>query len=257
MKNFYFILTIVFASALQLICCGDICPSKYILELPKPPESWVSLLGEPCWRIEWFTPNGEKQTADLQSGESLEVEIPTTLANPVIALPYWQKHNLGPGIFMPAGAIFPFDAEKGTIRLTWEAGHDAVFYNEMSLANNEKPAKISANFDWVRFRELFQSDALGEDVRKDPWLVNWRFAAEKTISGNFDKRRLVPEKTETKKIPVPSGTWYGTSPFAEPLIIENGKNASFPVRSGINVWVSKEGILWVNGKIWILSLIKN
>jgi len=248
---------IILVSALQLVCCGDICPSKYVLELPKPPESWVSLLGEPCWRIEWLTPNGEGKTADLHPGEGLEVEIPTTWANPVIARPYWERHNLGPGIFMPAGALFPFDVKNGVIRLSWAAGHDAVFYDELSIANNEKPAKIPANFDWIRFREFFQSDALGEDVRKDPWLIDWRSVAEKTISGNFDKRRFVPEKTEIKKIPVPYGTWYGTSPFAEPLSFENGESSfvesSFPIRPGFNVWVNKSGILRVSGNIWIFS----
>jgi len=256
MKNLYFLFTTVFVSALQLVCCGDLCPSKYTLELPKTPQFWVSLLGEPCWQVEWTAPNGENRTAELKSGENLEVEIPTTWANPIIARPYWPGHNLSPGVFMPAGALFPFDAEKEAIRLRWEAGHDVVFYQELALADGKNPVKIPANFDWSRFRELFSSGVLGEDVRKDPWLVNWRSVAEKTISGNFDRRRLVPEKTEAKKIPVPSGTWYGTSPFAEPLSFNNDE-AVFPIRPGVNVWVGSGGILQVNGSTWILTKLNN
>jgi len=252
MKNFYFKLTIVLVLALKLASCGDLCPSKYTLELPNPPQSWVSLLGEPCWQVEWMNPNGEKQTVELKSGENLEVEIPINWANPVISWPYWPKHNISPGIFMPAGALFPFDTEKDTLRLSWSAGHEVVFYQELAMVNNQKITKIPANFDWPRFRELFQSETLNEEVRKNPWLVNWRSVAEKTISGNFDKRRLVPEKTELKKIPVPSGPWYGTSPFAQPLLFENNE-AIFPIRSGVNVWVSSDGILQVNGNIWMLT----
>jgi len=256
MKNFYFLFTTVFVSALQLVSCGDICPSKYTLELPNPPESWVSLLGEPCWQVEWFDQNGENRRAELKSGENLEVEIPITWANPIIARPYWSEHSLNSEIFMPAGALFPFDAKKDTIRLSWEAGHDAVFYTELALANEQNSSKIPANFDWVRFRELFSSGVLGEEVRKDPWLVDWRSVAEKTISGNFDRRRLVPEKTEQKAIPVPSGIWYGTSPFAQPIMVENSEGI-FPVRPEINVWISSNGILWANSDTWMLYKLKN
>jgi hypothetical protein len=263
MKNFNLKLTTVFALAFQLVCCGDLCPSRYVIELPKPPESWVSALGQPDWRIEWFGSNGENRTAELKSGEKMEIELQVTWINPVIAWPYWPEHNLAPEVFMPAGALFPFDTEKGAIRLNWEAGHDVVFYRELALAadNEKNPSKIPANFDWPRFRELFQSDALSEAVHKDPWLVNWRSVAEKTISANFDRRRLTAEKTESKALPVSSGPWYGTSPFSEPLSFANDgavENAVviFPVRPGVNLWISAEGILRVNGNTWMLTKIR-
>jgi len=257
MKNSNFKLTIVFVLALQLICCRDLCPSKFVLNLPKPPEIWVSLLGEPCWRIEWFAPNGQKQTADLQSTGNFEVELPVTWTNPVIAWPYWPVHNLNPGLFMPAGAFFPFNIEENTLHLSWETGPDVVFYMELALAcvKEQNPSKTPSNFDWPRFRELFHDETLSMEVREDPWLVNWRSAAEKTVSANFDKRRLVPEKTEPINIPVPPGTWYGTSPFAKPLLFEDAV-VTFQTRPGINLWVSADGILRVNGKTWVFNKIK-
>jgi len=257
MKKLYFILTSVLLSALQLVSCGDLCPSKYTLELPTPPEAWVSLLGEPCWQVEWIGTDGESRRAELKSGEKLEVEIPITWANPIIARPYWSNQNLNPGVFMPAGALFPFDAEKDAIRLTWEAGHDAVFYMELiAVLDGKKSSKIPANFDWPRFRELFKSDVLNEAVRKDPWVVNWRSIAEKTISGNFDRRRLVPQETKQKAIPVPSGIWYGTSPFAEPITVENGEGI-FPVHNEVDVWISSNGVLRANSNTWMLYKLKN
>jgi len=137
MKNFYFLFTTVFVSALQLVSCGDICPSKYTLELPNPPESWVSLLGEPCWQVEWFDQNGENRRAELKSGENLEVEIPITWANPIIARPYWSEHSLNSEIFMPAGALFPFDAKKDTIRLVGKRGTTLFFTRSLPLPMNK------------------------------------------------------------------------------------------------------------------------
>jgi hypothetical protein len=253
MKTLNFKLTTVFVLVLQLFCCKEVCLSKYALELPKPPESWVSLLGEPCWLIEWIAPDGQNKRAEITNGSKIEIEIPVTWTNPVFAWPYWPQHNLAFGIFMPAGALFPFDAKKNAIRLSWEAGPDVVFYRELSIANEQKLSKIPANFDWLRFRELFHEETLDGEVCEDPWLVNWRSAAEKTISGNFDKRRLVSEKTESRTIPVPHGPWYGTSPFTKPLSFANNEAAVFQIRSGLNLWVSADGILRVNGNTWVFT----
>ena len=244
--------------------CKEICPSVYFLEFPKAPKAWVSLLGEPHWRVEWYNPESVKQTADVMPGKSLVIEIPAEWANPVTAWPYWPLHNLTPGLFKPAGAIFPFDTEDGGISLSWEAGPDAFFYWELVSANKQNYSRLPANFDWPRFRELFKTDKLKEAVREDPWLINWRNAAEKTASGNFDTRRLVPEASVFKNIPVSSalpdylpGTqsifWHGTSPFMPPLYFKEDEPSVFPVRPGINIWISAAGILRVNGNVWVFT----
>jgi len=112
---------------------------------------------------------------------------------------------------------------------------------------------MPANFDWLRFRELFETDILNESVCEDPWLVNWRFAAEKTAANNFDRRRLVPEAAELTSFNVPAGLYYGTSPFAKPLYFKQGEKPAFPIRPGMNVWVSSEGILRVNANAWVFT----
>ena len=273
MKNLFSKSLIALAAALLLVCCAERFPSRYALELPETPAAWVSLLGEPHWRVEWVNPDGQKQTADFPPGKkkSIELEIPVTWINPVTAWPWWPRYNLTAFIFKPCGALFPFDVlpaeEKGAsgksnhLRLTWESGPDTVFYWELAIASKNKK-KTPANFDWPRFRELFQSDALSDAVRKDPWVVSWRTVAEKTISSNFDKRRITPEAPVLKHIPVSacsqSGPWYGISPFSEPLLFAEGEPAIFPVRkelysSGINIWVSAEGMLRVNGNTWIFT----
>ena len=244
-------LAAVLIMSLQLVCCGDFQPSGYILELPPPPDTWVSLLGEPHWRLEWLDSGGGKRTADILPGEGAEIELPITWTNPVAAWPYWPGHNLVPGLFKPAGALFPFDVSGKRLRLSWKAGLDAVFYRELAFANDQNGSKMPVYFDWPRFRELLEAETLNEAVLKDPWLVDWRSVAEKTIDSSFDRRRLVPEAAESVTIPVPSGHWYGTSPFADPLYFSEGETPVFPVRPGLNVWVCQEGILRINGKTWM------
>jgi hypothetical protein len=239
--------------ALPLVCCVDFTSSVYSVVPPEAPEAWVSLLGEPHWRLEWLDKSGSRRIADILPGKSMEIEIPVTWANPVTAWPYWPDYNLPAGIFKPAGALFPFDADGGRLCLRWQAGPDTVFYWELAIAGGQNASKIPANFDWPRFRELFNEEALSEAVCKDPWLVDWSSVAQKTISANFDRRRLVPEVSESVNIPVDCGVWYGTSPFSAPLYFEEGQAPVFPVRSGFNVWISSNGILRCNGKTWILS----
>ena len=241
-------LALLLAGVLLAGGCKDITPSGYALKLPELPENWVSLLGEPDWRVEWVDPDGIKQAADFIPEE---IEIPNTWANPVTAWPYWSRHNIIPGVFKPAGALFPFDANGGSLNLTWEAGVGTVFYWELAHANEGNYSRLPANFNWTRFRELFTAGILSEAVCKDPWLVNWKSAAEKTAGNNFDRRRLVPEAAVSKAIPVPDCPWFGTSPFAQPLYFAKGSIPIFPVRPGINVWISSEGILRANGDVSI------
>jgi len=255
MKTLYLKLTIVLVVSVLLGSCADRFSSGYVLELPEVPEPWVSLLGQPGWRIEWFDSGGGKKIMDIPQGSGMEIEIPVTWANPVTASPYWQNYNLNPGLFKPAGAIFPFDANGSRLCLSWEGGADAVFYWELLLAERQGNSNLPGNFDWPRFRALFKEGTLSEEVCENPWLVNWRSVAEKTALNGFDRRRLVSETAVYKTFPVPSGSWYGTSPFSKPLVFEEGELPAFPVSSGINVWISSEGILKVNGDVWVFKEI--
>jgi hypothetical protein len=238
---------------LFLTCCGDLLNSMFILELPRPPETWVALLGEPDWRVEWLDPNGQKQKADVSPGKSLEIEMLNTWTNPVTAWPYWPAYGLVPGVFKPAGALFPFDVTGKSLHLSWKAGPDTVFYWELSSASQDN-SRSPVRFDWPRFRGLFETDLLNEEVRKDPWLVDWSYVAVKTVSSTFDRRRLVPKPCESVIIPVSSGPWYGASPFAEPLHFTEGESRAFPViNDNVNAWISAEGILRSNRKTWIFT----
>jgi hypothetical protein len=173
------------------------------------------------------------------------------MASAVSALPFWQDKGIGPGTFRPAGAIFPFDASENRLVLSWKGGVDANLFWELAQAYSGKTAtRLPQNFDWPRFRLLFDDPTLHEDIRADPWLADWQGIAEKMVASGFDKRRLVPEPRDSLKVPVSDGPWIGTSPFAPPLLFEAGP--VFPVRQASDTWVSAEGILRCNREAWIL-----
>ncbi|MDR0324284.1 MAG: hypothetical protein LBI12_07545 [Treponema sp.] len=253
MKTLILKLPLFFVLLLLLTGCKDRLIFGLSLEFPEVPEPWVKLLGEPHWRLEWLSLDGKKQSKVIFPGESAEIEVPAIWTNPVSAFPYWPDYNLIPGYFKPAGALFPFDIAREKLLLSWKAGPDTIFYWELAFFNEHNSSKNPANFDWPRFRELFETDVLNEAVRKDPWLVDWHYVAKKTIEANFDRRRIVPQKTESLNIPAPAGLWYGNSPFAEPLCFEEGETPSFPVYPDINVWISGEGILRFSGKTWVFT----
>ena len=255
MKNFIIKLIVFAALVLQLLSCEERFPSRYTLALPQLPEPWALLLGEPWWRLEFFDPGGYMQTLDIPPAQAngINLEIPVTWTNPVTAWPYWPEHNLTPGLFKPCGALFPFDASRNSLILSWEAGYESVFYWELAFAYSQNDSRLPANFDWQRFREYIKSEAAREAVREDPWVVDWRSLAERTVTSTFYTSRLTPEAVQLITFAVPSDTWYASSPFAKPLVFRDGEPAIFPVKPGINVWISASGILRCIGGLFVFS----
>jgi hypothetical protein len=190
---------------------------------------------------------------DVQDGSKPEIELPVSWVSPVTAFPYWTNHSqIAPGVFKPAGALFPFDVDGGHLRLSWEAGADTVFYWELALANEGNYSRNPSNFDWLRFRELFTSGTtLAKAVREDRWLVDWRSAAEKTISSGFRTSYIKAEIPSPKTLPAAPGTWYGTSPFAKPLFFADDETPVFFFFSGVNLWFCSDWVLKGSGNTWL------
>jgi len=262
MKTCFF--ATAFCAALLTVSCGGILSGNeafYVLELPELPPAWKSAMGEASWRIQWFDGDGRKRTATLSGNDRAEVVLPGAFANPVVALPFWPKKGIAPGTFRPAGAIFPFDVSGGRLVLSWHGGVDATFFLELiqaaneifaegeGAASNQAALRLPWNFDWPRFRRLFSDASLNAEIRADPWLANWRGIADRTMRSGFDRRRIVPEARSALELPLGSGFWIGTSPFAAPLFFE-GKPV-FPVRPAADTWVSADGALRASAEAWI------
>jgi len=251
------------------VSCEGIFPRSdpaYAVELPSLPRAWTETLGEPRWRVEWFDGEGRKRSAELPGKSRLEISLPGTMATAVLALPFWPEKGIAPGVFRPAGAIFPFDVSGKRLTLSWRGGVDAAFFAELAraareaeAANGGRPPSGSAalrlpwNFDWPRFRALFDENAQGApinaQVRADPWLADWRGIADRTTQSGFDRRRLVPEARSTLELPLGPGPWVGASPFAAPLVFEAAPE--FPVKASADAWASAEGLLRASAEAWM------
>jgi hypothetical protein len=267
MKTYF--LALISCMGLLLNNCGEaLTDSSFALELPVLPQAWEELLGSPRWRIEWVNEEGRKETMLAQGNGDWNISLPQTWVSAVTAFPFWSEKGIGPGIFRPAGAIFPYDASGRNHILSWQGGVDAVLYWELARAYSgagqeeaEESLERAAgsfraavtrrpmNFNWPRFRRLFDDPSLNAEVLADPWLADWAGIAAKIVKSGFDKRRLVPEARSALEVQVSPGPWIGTSPFAGPLVFE--ATPVFSVRPTADTWVSREGILRCNSETWI------
>ena len=267
LKKELMVLCFAFTLALLAGCDSSLIVSRYTLKLPPLPPAWEIIPGELCWKIEWLAPDGRPQTLEIRSGETPEISLPHTFANAVTAWPYWPDLAISPGVFKSCGALFPFDVDGASLSLSWKGGLDAMLYRELGIASAGEPVSKSSvsrlpwNFNWPRFRELYDDPSVNAEYRADPWLADWPGIAEKIWQSGFDKRRLVPYARQELPVPVAQGPWIGTSPFAAPLVFEG--SPVFPVRaagtasvsnagsSPVDTWVSADGILRCNADAYI------
>jgi hypothetical protein len=234
-------------------CGRSLTDSSYRLELPDLPSAWGELLGEPLWRIEWISSGGQKES--LVTGEPPEIRVPPAWTSPVSAWPFWPEKGIGPGIFRPAGALFPFDAAGAVLRLHWRGGVDAFLYWELAAAYNagaeSSVPRSPWNFNWPRFRELWDDPDFSEELRLDPWKADWKQTALQIAAAGFNKRRIVPEDRTAVPVPTFPGPWIGVSPFAVPLSFGEGETPAFPAGPKPESWFSSAGILRCTTETWI------
>jgi hypothetical protein len=258
---------IVFCVTLFLYGCGEsLVDSRYVFVLPKLPDAWETMLGSADWQITWVNDRGKNEAITIAGNRNITVSLHPTRISAVSALPFWPDKGIRPGVFRQAGAIFPFDVSGTTLVASWQGGVDAHVFGELALlagragqggdeaeaasASRAAVLRLPQNFNWPRFRLLFNDPSLNEEVRADPWLADWSGIAAKIAQSGFDKRRLVPKARSSMNIPVGPGPWIGTSPFAAPLVFEG--IPVFPVTIAAGTWVSAEGILRCNTQTWIL-----
>jgi hypothetical protein len=248
----------LFTAALS--ACNPVLPASYPVDLPVPPPLWTDLLGPPSWRLEWVDGGGELRLRELAPGRGTEIEALQEWASPALAYPCWPDRGIPPGIFRPAGAIFPYDVREGRIRLSWEAGPEARFYWELAAAWTEyaeaglspRNTRQGRYFDWPRFRELMRGPDIPEAIRRDPWLADWRSIAVSTVRSGFDRRRIKEPVREDLSITVPQeGPWIGNSPFAEQKNWEAGAGLILQVTDSVDTYIAPGGLLRVSKGAWI------
>jgi hypothetical protein len=240
----------------------------YTLEFPALPDNWQEILGTPLWRLEWINTSGKQEQFRCSADNAPEIMLPYSTAVPVLAFPYWPDRDIVPGVVRPAGAIFPFDTDGTSIALSWRGGLDATVYRELALSftsinsggNDSKTQAYTKRqpqyFDWPRFRELLREGDIDSEVQQDPWLADWPSICLKIVQSGFDKRRIKARPCEEVLIPLGAGPWIGTSPFAEPLVPQDGGDLRIRAGDTVDTYFSAAGLFKVTQGVWILEAWK-
>jgi hypothetical protein len=238
-------------------CANPVLRSGYVLEFPGIPESWAEVLGTPSWKVEWHNRNGNRESAVVEGDAGITIPVFSEWPGPVTAWPFWPDRGIDPGMFRPAGALYPFDVSGGVLRISWHGGADAGFYRAMeeerARKENADPRRQAAFFDWPRFRAFFASGAPAE-LREDPWLTDWKEAAEKTINSGFRTSYLKARKQTVMEVLIPhDGPWLSSSAFREAENWTAGSSESLALSTEAELWVCPGGLLFLsqNAKLWV------
>jgi hypothetical protein len=236
-------------------CANPVLPSRYALEFPELPGPWAEVLGTPSWKVEWYNRDGNRESTVADG--YLDISAFSEWPSPVTAWPFWPDKGIEPGMFMPAGALYPFDVSDGVLRISWYAGADAAFYLALEEAHSRKenahPLRKGRFFDWPRFRALFASGVSAE-LQEDPWLVDWKEAAEKTVNSGFRTSYIKAGKRTVTEVLIPhDAPWFSTSPFR---ITENwtaGSVEPLALTGEAELWVCLGGILFLStgARLWV------
>ena len=252
------VLLLVFAG-----CDNGPIRSSYRPVLPELPRNRKAILGDAHWRLEWVGEAGVWQECELAPGQEMPgLSLMQEWSIPVLAWPFWPEKGLLPLMMRPAGVIFPWDTYGEKVYLSWSCGPEAFFWKELAAASASSASSSAAPasgtgrfpwyFDWPRFRELFSSGNINEDVRRDPWLADWRSIAQKTVQSGFDSRRIVPRPLAEISISGLGGRWIGSSPFAPPIDAPPDGPLNIKAADTPDTWVSSQGVLKCSTDGWVL-----
>jgi len=229
----------------------------YYPVLPVLPQIWEEILGKPHWHLEWIDKKGNWAVWEGQDNFP-KLFFPDEWTIPVFACPYWPDKGIRPFNMDPAGALFPWDISTGNkIVLGWEKGLDAFFWRELAENSVYQPdsgtPRLPWYFDWLRFRELMNGYDIPADVKADPWIVDWKFIAQKTVESGFDRRRIKAESKKDLVVNCPGDFWIGSSPFSEPYVFIPGKPKVFKTGNRLEIFVSEKGILRCQKDSWMFT----
>ncbi|MDR2601817.1 MAG: hypothetical protein LBC53_05120 [Spirochaetaceae bacterium] len=237
------VLCALFAST-ALACSISGEAEDYEVVSPPIPSLWEKSFGPCFWVLEWLDSGGVERSLTLKSLEGVTIKPFLEASVPVSAYPFWPRIGMQKGVFRPAGAIFPLDAEGGKIKLSWRGGVDANFYR--LLASEGKENREAQNFDWKRFRALFEEDGkIEKGARENPWTVDWEQAAKKTAESSFNSSRIKSRKRDYIEIKIPSdGPWMDGSPFSSVFSSwKPGEKAAVPITGDSESFFCPSGVL--------------
>jgi hypothetical protein len=249
--------SLLFAFCVLTGCASPVLPSRSVLEFPRLPALRAEVLGRPSWKVEWYNRDGNRESTVVDGYQDIAIPVFSEWPSPVTAWPFWPDKGIEPGMTRPAGALYPFDVSDDVLRLSWRGGAEAAFYLALEEAcarkENAEPLRKAAFFDWQRFRTFFASEA-PEELREDPWLVNWKEAAEKTVNSGFRTSYVKAGVRTVTEVLIPhDGPWFSASPFQEAENWTAGSSAPVALSAEAELWVCPGGMLFLStgARLWV------
>jgi hypothetical protein len=207
--------------------------------------------------VEWYNEDGIRESAVVDGYSDITIPVFSEWPNPVTAWPFWPDKGIEAGMTRPAGALYPFDVSGGVLRISWRGGADAGFYQALEEAcagkENADARRRAAFFDWPRFRAFFASEAPAE-LREDPWRVDWKEAAEKTVRSGFRTSYLKARKRTVTEVLIPhGGPWFSASMFLEAENWAEGNTEAVALSGETELWVCPGGMLFLSTstRLWV------
>ncbi|MEE8441343.1 MAG: hypothetical protein V3S41_06450, partial [Spirochaetia bacterium] len=223
-----------------------------LVTLPDTPDPWVDAWGQAGYRIRWQAYATVSGAVDVEPGvKAVILELPKATVVPVLAWPVWEAG--GPALeptetMRPAGGVWsgdgawPDDEGGGGFHLSFENG-PAVFVLNSAAGRG---ADVQA-FNRVRLIE-----EISARLPDDPWLLDTdrivRALCERSMRVSYIREAALTDVS----LEVPDGTWYGTSPFGEPM---EGGLLDRSVRAGLTPYYDDRGRRFVvvideEGRVW-------
>ena len=193
--------------------CDLFSPSTRVkLSLPPIPAHWQRAFNNLKFQLVFSGPDGEKQESIIAAGSGpIEVSISKRNNTPILAYPLIGESEI---YLPPAGALYPLNLGEGnTLVLSWEQGVAALIIFRLS----------TGGIDLSTFNTQRLSEEIMERGKPDPWVLDIDYIIEKIALGSFRVTYIKAAPARNIELPVDPGSWFMESPFARPIVIEEGE----------------------------------
>jgi len=227
---------VVLAACIALSACRFFDPSLTLsIAAPEAPEHWRKAF-EPLEYCLVYpnTDTGELEKRWFSEAADILIDIPKTLAVPVLLYPYREQRSLR---LPPAGGVYPLDCDASctTLSLSWRHGAAARVLCRLWEGGMEGSAVNAARL----MREM------AARCPGDPWALDLDRICSRLASGEFRVTDIRPAPSRRLQLQPGTGCWFLESPFRHPLpAYENGSLILEAVPLGMHYLFKEESNVW-------------
>ena len=195
--------------------------TEVVVTLPDLPKLWADVWGDAGYRITWQAFPSVSGVVEVGTeAASVVLELPRGRVVPILAWPVWGSG--GPAVqptegVRPAGGVWSGDPPQT------KAGEDRLLASDFALTYADGPtafvlhraAQLGAEIQSFNAHRL--AVEISHRLPDDPWLLD----TQRVVRALCERSMRVDYVREVARsevwLDVPEGTWFSTSPNAQPL----------------------------------------